>query len=282
MKAKSNNQEVNLYTYTDYRIYLKVWYVATKQISPSSSYRSFAKRAGFKTSNFLWLVIQGKRNLTEDSIQKICRGLNLNKQEQDYFRNLVYFNQSTTNDDRVHYYEHMLQSRKLATQGDIEKKQYEYYTTWYHPVVRELVAHSKHGHDPEWIAKKISPSITSAQVIKSISLLAELGFIKKKKNGGWTQTETILSTGPELVSTIVHNYHKSLLHLTQTVLDQVSMKNRDISSLTLGVKKERIPQVMKMVRNFRQEVLKLVSQDTEPEEVVLLNLQFFPVTQMGE
>ncbi len=60
------------------------------------------------------------------------------------------------------------------------------------------------------------------------------------------------------------------------------MKNRDISSLTLGVKKERIPQVMKMVRNFRQEVLKLVSQDTEPEEVVLLNLQFFPVTQMGE
>ena len=76
--------------------------------------------------------------------------------------------------------------------------------------------------------------------------------------------------------------YKSLLHLTQTVLDQVSMKNRDISSLTLGVKKERIPQVMKMVRNFRQEVLKLVSQDTEPEEVVLLNLQFFPVTQMGE
>lgn len=92
---------INLFDYKDYRAFLKDWFVASKKLSRSFSHRSFAKKAGFQTSNFLMLVIKDQRNLTEQSLEKVIQGLELNKQEQDFFRNLVFLNQSSSHDDKV-------------------------------------------------------------------------------------------------------------------------------------------------------------------------------------
>ena len=62
-------------------------------------------------------------------------------------------------------------------------------------------------------------------------------------------------------------------------MDKISTRHRDVSTLTLGVKRERIAQLKDKIREFRQEILQMVSVDTEPEEVVQLNMQFFPVTK---
>ena len=49
--------------------------------------------------------------------------------------------------------------------------------------------------------------------------------------------------------------------------------------LELGIKKENLPLLKKKVQDFRQEILKLVSTDTSPDEVVQLNMQLFPLTK---
>jgi uncharacterized protein (TIGR02147 family) len=228
------------------------------------------------------LVIQGKRNLTEESLKGFIIGLNLNKQEQEFFRNLVFFNQAKTHPDKNFYYHRLLQSKKFNQLKPIEKQHYEYYSTWYHPVVRELVASQEFDGTPEWIAKRLSPPITPAQASKSIELLEGLGFIKKIGDGRWRQSSTIVSTGPELTSVVVHNYHKTLLDLSKEVMDILSMKHRDVSALTLGVKRNHIPELRSKIREFRREILKMVTEDTEPEEVLQLNIQLYPVTKISE
>lgn len=276
------NGKINLFEYRDYRQFLKDWYAAGKKSRASLSYRQFAKKAGFHTSNFLMLVMQGKRNLTEESLNKFIVALNLNKQEQEFFRNLVFFTQGETHEEKNLHYQRLLQSRKLSLMKPIEKQNYEYYSAWFHPVVRELVVSKDFDGTPEWIARRIHPAITPAQVLKSIELLEKLGFIRKENGSRWTQSSTIVSTGPELTSVVVHNYHKLLLDLSREVMDQLSMKHRDVSALTLGVPRGRIPMLREKIRSFRQEILKMVSGDTEPEEVVQLNIQFFPVTKILE
>jgi uncharacterized protein (TIGR02147 family) len=57
------------------------------------------------------------------------------------------------------------------------------------------------------------------------------------------------------------------------------MVNREISSFTLGVKKEKIPELKNRIDDFRKDILKMVTEETDPEEVVFLNLQFYPVTK---
>ncbi|MBI2083488.1 MAG: TIGR02147 family protein [Deltaproteobacteria bacterium] len=277
-----NQNPVSVFEYRDYRVFLRDWYKAAKEARGSFSFRAFAKKAGFQTSNFLMLVIQGKRNLTEESLKKFIVGLGLNKQEQEFFRNLVFFNQAKTHHDKNFYYQKLLQSKKLNQLKPIEKEEYEYYSTWYHPVIRELVISKDFDGTPEWIAKKIFPSVAPAHVLKSIELLEKMEFIRKNGDGRWEQVSTLVSTGPELTSVVVHNYHKSLLDLSKEVMDQLSLQYRDVSSLTLGVKRERLGELRTKIREFRQEILKLASADVEPEEVVLLNMQLFPVTRVED
>lgn len=276
---KKQNDKINVFDYKDYREFIRAWYKKAKERSPSFSYRAFSKRAGFNSSNFFMLVMQGKRNLTEASLKKMMTGLKLNKQEQEFFRNLVFFNQAKTHDDKNFYYQKLLQSKKFRQIKPIEKKNYEYYSKWYHPVVRELVISKDFDGTPEWIAGRISPSITPVQAEKSIELLKSLGFIEKIGPQKWKQTSTIISTGPELKSIVVHNYHKTLLDLSKAVMDKLTMKDRDTSALTLGIKRERLSEIREKIREFRQDILKLASEDTEPEEVAQLNIQFFPVTK---
>lgn len=277
-----HGSEINVFEYTDYRRFLSHWYLSAKKTRRGFSYRAFAKKAGFHTSNFLMLVIQGKRNMTEESLKKMTVGLSLNKQEQEFFRNLVFFNQARTHEGKNFYYQQILQSKKFTQLKPIECQQYEYFSAWYHPVVRELVASEEFDGSPEWIAGKISPPITEAQASKSLEILEGLGFIEKTSPDRWRQTSTILSTGPELTSVIVHNYHKGLLDLTKEVMDELDMKDRDVSALTLGVRRDQMPQIRVKVREFRQEILKMVSGESKPEEVIQLNIQLFPVTKVSE
>lgn len=279
---KRGDSKINLFQYSDYRAFLKDWFAEAKKTRASASYRSFSKKAGFQSSNFIMLVIQGKRNLSEESLTKCVLALGLNKQEQEFFRNLVFLVQGKTNQDKNFYYQRLLQSKKFSELKPIEKRHYEYYSTWYHPVVRELVVSKGFDGSAEWIAERLSPAVTPAQAARSIELLEDLGFIRKGAYNRWEQVSPIVSTGPELTSVTVHNYHKLLLDLSKKVMDELTFKDRDASSLTLGVTKEKLPRLRAKIREFREEVLKMVADDHEPEEVVLLNIQFYPVTKNPE
>jgi len=276
---KSSATKVSVFHYLDYRKFLREWYQEAKSGRGTLSFRSFSKKAGFQSTNFLKLVMDGDRNLTEESLSKFALALKLNKQEQEFFRNLVFFNQSKTHEQKNHYYAKLLQSKKYSELKPIEKNQFEYYSTWYHPAIRELAVSKSYDGSPESIAGQLSPEVSVAQVERSLGLLETLGFIQKTSAGRYLQSSQLISTGAEVSSLVIFNYHKLLLSLCQEVMDKVSGARRDVSTLTLGVAQGRIPQLKKKIQEFRQEVLKLVADDSEPDEVVQLNIQLFPLTQ---
>lgn len=279
---RTDRSQPNLFDYRDYREFLRDWYAVAKRSRGSFSFRAFSKRAGFRSTNFFKLVRDGERNLTQESLTKFMIGLRLNKQEQEFFRSLVLYNQAKTEPERDLHYRHLLQSRKLNQLKPIEREQYDYYAGWHHPVVRELVVSKDFDGTPEWVARRIFPPITPAQAARSIELLERLGFIEKTGGGRWRQSSSLVSTGPEVVSHLVLNYHKNLLDLTKEILEKVPGAERDVSTMTLGIARERFPELKKKVQEFRREILKMVSVDTAPEEVVQLDIQLFPVTRSSE
>ena len=272
-------KELNLYAYRDYRRFLRDWYTRTKKARGSFSFRAFSKRAGFKSPNFFKLVMDGERNLTEESLAKFVTGLRLNKQEQEFFRNLVFFTQAKTHDEKNLFYRRLLQSSEFSQLKTLERDQYEFYSTWYHPVIRELVTSPEFDGTFEWLARKLHPPILPEQAKKSIELLEKLGMIKKAGAARWQQTNPLLTTGPEVQSLTLMNYHQNLLGLAREVLPLIPSSQRDISALTLGISDDKIPMLKKKIQAFRQEILKYVSLEKQPDTVVLLNIQMLPVTQ---
>jgi len=271
---------VNLFKYLDYRKFLKDWYQAKKP--KGFSFRAFSRRAGFDSPNFFKLVMDADRNLTEKSLQKFIQGLSLNKQEQEFFKNLVFYNQSRTHEDKNFYYKHLVQSKKFKQIKPVEQESYDYYSNWYHSIVRELITSKDFDGTPEWLSDRVFPPISVKQAKASIDLLTSLRFVEKMEDGSFRQADAMITTGPESAAMVILNYHQNLLTLTKNCLPVVPAVNRDISSLTLGVKKERIPEIKRKIQSFRQDILKLVSEDDNAEEVVFVNIQMLPVTKSSD
>lgn len=267
------------FDYLDYRRFLRDWYEHAKQHRRGFSFRQFSKKAGFGAPNFLKRIMDGERNLSLESLPAFMDGLGLNKQEREFFQNLVLFNQAETHDTKDHYYRGLLRSQKFSQLKPLEKDQYDYYSAWYHPVVRELLVSPDGDGTPEWVSTRVCPAITTQQARDSIALLERLMFVRRGVDEKWQLAQPLVTTGARAMSFVMLNYHQNVLELVRERLPKTLSTQRDVSTLTLGVVKERIPQLKRKIEEFRREVLKLVSDDVKPEEVVLLAIQLLPVTQ---
>ncbi len=79
----------NVYAFMDYRQYLAGYYAFAKQERYGCSFRVFSKRAGIRSSNYLRLVIDGKRNLSAEMAARFATGCELVGAAAEYFCELV-------------------------------------------------------------------------------------------------------------------------------------------------------------------------------------------------
>ena len=196
-----------IYDYFNFRDFLRDYYVENKSLDQSFSFQSFADRAGFRSKSFIKLVIDGKKNLTDESVKKINNVLKLSSKAFSYFSLLVKFNQALTLKDRNNYFRKLISYNKRNPARIVLKEKYEFYSQWYHNTIRELVTMENFNGDYERIAKMLRPKITAGQVKESIKLLERLKLIKKIKDK-YIQTDSIITTGNEIRAHAVQNFHK--------------------------------------------------------------------------
>ena len=77
--------------YSCYRAFLKDFFTYKKSLRSGFSYRQFSLLVGLRSPNYLQLVIQGKRNLTETTGRRLAEALKLSAKEVNYFEALIRF-----------------------------------------------------------------------------------------------------------------------------------------------------------------------------------------------
>jgi uncharacterized protein (TIGR02147 family) len=271
----------NVFEYVDYRAYLKACYEAGKARWPGFSYRYFARRAGQTSPNFLKLVIEGKRNLGKDSITAFARALDLDQEESAFFADLVGFNQATTQEEKNRQFVRIASSRNFRKAGRIEGDLFEYLSSWYIPAIRELSALKHFREEPKWIAAQIRPAISPRQAAHAMRVLLKLGLIRRLPDGTIERGEPSWTTGHEVTSFAVVNYHREMLKQAAEAMMSVPQGERDMSSLVVAVKASTIREIKRRMHSFHEELLALCDADTDPDVVYQIGMQCFPLTQRG-
>ena len=269
----------SIFDYLDYRSFLRDMFLFRKEKDSYFSYRFFSGKAGFSSPNFLKLVIDGKRNLGNGSIAKMAKGFGLKKQEQEYFENLVLMNQAENHDEKNRYYQKMISIKGIRPGKAIDKAQYEYFSKWYYPVIRELVIFGDRRHTPVQIARILEPAITAKEAERALKLLTKLGFIQQDDNGQWQQCDRVMTTGPEVKSLIIANFHREMIRLATDAIERFPADQRDITSLTLSVNQNQMEEIKKRIADFRQDMLQLACADQDEDQVIQINIQAFPMTR---
>jgi uncharacterized protein (TIGR02147 family) len=276
-----------IFEFDNYRKYLKYFYECSKEENGKFSLRYFSRIAGFKSHSVLRQVMEGQRNLAAPSIAKFTMALKLNREEAEYFRNLVLFNQATSTEEKQIYAEEILRSKGYKRyHSPLLASQYNYFSHWYFVVVRELVGLPGFKEDMEWISKEINPAISTSEAKTALEELEKLGLIVRDKSGKLTQADAHLETPDEVVSSSFAKCHKDFIKRAGESIDTVSREKRDISGVTFGMSVEAMEKIKERIHAFRKEIVDIASQHPDPNSVYQLNLQIFPLagahTKKGE
>ncbi len=275
-----NNILPSIFNFLDYRKYLEEAFQSIKEANPKYSYRNFSRDAGYGSPNFLQQVISGSRKLNLMALEGTIRALKLNKKESEYLRYLVRFDGARSFKEREEYYQNILKMRSQEAVKPIEHKQFQYFSEWYHPVVRELVVLEELQGDAKLIADNIEPNVTEAQVEKSISLLQELGLIGKDPDtGNWKQMETIISTSSDVSSIALRAFHKKMIGLSAESIERFTSKERDVRGITLGLSEDGYAMAKSKIKALWDEIISLAEKDKNIKKVFQINFQLFPVSK---
>ena len=274
---------ITVYNYFEYRTYLRDVYTHLKNTCYGFSYRSFARNAGIKNPNYLHRVIKGEHNLKGDSIRKISNALKLNPQENEYFTTLINFNNVKDPQEKEAYLKKLLTLRYIRGVYKIEDKKLKFFIKWYYPVIRELVVFVDFRDDFNILARNCIPRITAVQAKGAVKYLLDNGFVKKNKDGSYSQIHQTISTDDEVNSTILRKYHKKTLELCVDSLDTIKPEERNISSYTMHVSEKTYRAMKKEMQDFGKRLLAMARDDKgAPEIACFAGLQLLPRSEWNK
>ncbi len=277
-----DRSSVHIFEYLDYRQFLRDFYEYQKANEYGFSFRAFSRRAGLRSSNYLNLVMKGERNLTPEMAGRFAQGCGLKKEEADYFCELVAFNQARTAAERNRCHERLSRFKQYRSIHQLDAAQSAYHSTWYVPAIRELAARPDFRDDPKWIARVLQPGITPSQARKALGTLCDLGLLVRGRKGKIRQAQSLVTTGAGPQGLHVVNYHREMLARAADALDSIPRDERELSALTLCVSHEVMMQLKERINEFRRELLQMSELEGEPERVVQINFQLFPMSKKRE
>lgn len=271
----------SIFEYYDYRKYLSDYYQYKKSTSNAFSYRYFSTKAGLTSPVFLKLVIDGKRNLTRQTIEKFCTALQLNKKQAIFFKNLVLFDQATTSSEKQEYYAVLRSLENSVTEKIINDDQFEYFSKWYNAIIRELVTLYDFKQDYSLLGRCVYPEITEREAKNAITTLEKLGLIRKQEDSTcYEQTDkAIVNNSSRLGLMAVRKFNKTMIEHALNAVESVPVEKRHISGITVGISKQMYEIIQSEIIAFKDRLVTLANRSEKNSGVYQINIQLFPVSE---
>lgn len=267
--------------YTSYRQYIADYY-AEKKAKSAFTWQEFTRAAGFSSPVHLKYASEGKLNLSDAAALRVAQAMHLVGYEQDYFCEMVKFDNAKTDAEKKSAFDEMLSIADSVKAKIIEGDSFRYFESWKNPVLREL-APAMPGAKPLALARTCRPEITAAEVTETLNFLVKAGLLQKDKDGNYRQTERGVTTGPmEVTSIAVRGMHRQMGEFALEAIEGVAQDERHFSGLTLGITRDAYEKIVQEIAEFRKKVITIATQDDGMDEVYRLNVQFFPMTNKGD
>lgn len=274
----------SIYDYMDYRKFIQDGFAALKEKNPLFSFRSFNRLAGIQSSGFLKMVMDGKRNLSDDGIQMIAKGFKLSDTERRYFKSLVKFNQSDTAEDKDHFFKELTENKGFVAAKPITAAQFHLFTHWYYVAILELVRlDTKKPKTIAWLQDHIDPIVDLLELKRAVKDLIRLNLLTEEPSNGLKAKETVLTTDDEVQSIAVTQFHVAMSGLAARRVNSEDHENREFSTITVATSERGFHLAKQELIKFKKRLFSLMEQEAEQPKTVVghVNLQLFRLNKGG-
>jgi uncharacterized protein (TIGR02147 family) len=274
--------------YMDYRKYLLDWYNYRRELSKKHlrpySYSVFSAAANIKSPNYLKMIIEAQRNLSEDMIVKFSKALNHTREQAEEFRLLVLFSQATDPAERNFFLKELSEYRVLLKlrSGEIDKKTMEKIPSWIGWILYSMMDQEGVEFKPERLRELLRGKASVDEIEVALKSLIQSGEVAQDDiTGKLTKTRNLIDTPEDIPVALVRRLQSQLMYLGLESLYQDSTNEREFGSLTMSLTKQEFEELRFKLRQMRKQVNKdnsIRRMTSHGERVYQLNLQLFPVT----
>jgi transcriptional regulator with XRE-family HTH domain len=201
--------------------------------------------------------LSGKRRITPKTALKIAARLGLDPRKSSQFV-------GTTGETPVSQ-----QYRRL------ELDQFSVIADWYHFAILSLMETKDFRSSESWIARRLG--ISALQVKAALHRLQRIGLVRRTGEK-WRSTGRNLETPSDIASSALRKSHRQDLRRALQALDEVSVEDRDITSMTMAIDIRRLSEAKTRINRFRKDMAVFL-EEGEATEVYSLNVQLIPVSK---
>jgi uncharacterized protein (TIGR02147 family) len=278
--------------YMNYRQFLAAYYKYKKNATRGSlrtyNYAVFSAAANIKSPNYLKMIIEGKRNLSDEMIGKFGKALGFMKEQTEEFRLLVHYTQATDPADRNFFLKKLSEFRvacKLKS-GEIDRKTWEKVPNWVAWIVYAMADQEGVTFDTAALKKILRGKASEDEIENAVNTLLSSGEIHKDdKTGELRKSRNLIESPEEIPVALVRKLQSQLMYLGLESLFQDQPTEREFGTLTLSLTKNEFEEIKFKLRQMRKALHKdnsIARMKSKGERVYQLNLQLFPVTNAVE
>lgn len=265
--------------YDDYRSYLDAVYHSVKESTSTFSYAHFSVSLGLSSTN-AHAIIAGHRNLSVKTGQRIAESLGLSESHKKYLLALIKNAHAKTSADGDAAFKEKLDLAKTSLPTKLDESRLRFFEAWHNAAIIELLRLDEAKDSASWIAENIRPNLSIPKVKQSLRLLTELGYVAfDKKRGRLYPTEVSITTGDHVERLAVLSFHRQMIDLAKSAMDQIPAEERQIGAVTLAVSQNLREQFTREFIELRKRFLKLAESESNPDEIIQINLQLFPLSR---
>ena len=264
--------------YYCYRAYLADYFAYKKTTRMGFSYRRFAALAGLKSPNYLQLVMQGKRNLSEAVAETIADVATLAGPEKTYFLTLVRLENAKTNEEKEEIRKTQLAAIKQLVTVHIPPRNEKLLAQWYHLVVRELVFLKNFEPTGDFISKQLNGLVSPEQAENSLALLLESGLLRwNDHTHRYEACDVVLDTGNHLLRRhLMDCHHRETLEVWASNLPSLNSQEQERGLLNIPISSEKLGELREKIRQFQDELIGWLQTEDNPDRIVQLGIYLMP------
>lgn len=257
MRSKKSQERVN----TPFVLFLQQIFDNRKQRNTKYSLRAFARDLQIAPSK-LSEIFSGKFSPGEKMTARLIASLRLMGEEAQHLHTLVSAHRMIHQETRG---ARVLSEDEFTLIADLENYN-----------VLSLMDADNFVSNASWIADRLNLKVSKVE--ETLARLQRLGLIIQDSRG-WRPMNRRLTTTSNIPSAALLKSHRQvLLHVLES-LEEHSVDERDITSITLAIDTSKLPEAKKMIREFRRKMATLLESGNKTE-VYNFNLQLVPVTKL--
>ncbi len=272
-----NPVQPSIFNYDDPRRFLLDWLVTRQSGDPTFSMRKWAREMDISHA-LLVMLLQGKRIIKLKHVPTFARNVQLDHREKNYFQALVELENVRSIEEESLARLRLRELNPTANVRTREVDEFEMISGWIHFALLALCDLESFDGSLAFFEACLKTKASVNEIRAAVARLESLQLLGRFPDGRYFATQTEVTTKNDHGRAAVKKYHSEISQLAARAVLEQDVTEREFQSMAVSVHRDQIPEVKKMLRKFRSELVEFLSA-RKGTEVYNVNLQFFRLTE---